>query len=72
VADPTVVSLELLTVLVAGPMCFYILKQMANNDPARHYWLIVLSTAEIYGGYVPEYHLIGICTDIAQMDDVLP
>ena len=71
-ADPTVVSLELLTVLGAGPMCFYILKQMANNDPARHYWLIVLSTAEIYGGYVPECHLIGIYTDVAQMDDVLP
>ena len=52
-ADPTVVSLELLTVLGAGPLCCYILKQLANDDPARHYWLIVLSTAEIYGGFVP-------------------
>lgn len=52
IADPTVVSLEILTVLGAGPMCCYILKQLANNDPARHYWLIVLSTAEIYGGWM--------------------
>ena len=51
-SDPTVVSLEILTVLGAGPMCCYILKQLANDDPARHYWLIVLSTAELYGGFV--------------------
>jgi hypothetical protein len=51
-ADPTVVSLEILTVLGAGPLCCYILKQLANDDPARHYWLIVLSTAELYGGFV--------------------
>ena len=49
-ADPTVVSLEILTVLGAGPMCCYILKQLAGDDPARHYWMIVLSTAELYGG----------------------
>lgn len=49
-SDPTVVSLEILTVLGAGPMCCYILKQLSNDDPARHYWIIVLSTAELYGG----------------------
>jgi hypothetical protein len=52
IADPTVVSLEILTVLGAGPLCCYILKQLAHDDPARHYWLIVLSTAELYGGFV--------------------
>jgi len=52
IADSTVVSLEILTVLGAGPMCCYILKQLANDDPARHYWLIVLSTAELYGGWM--------------------
>ncbi|KJA24347.1 hypothetical protein HYPSUDRAFT_38777 [Hypholoma sublateritium FD-334 SS-4] len=51
-ADPTVVSLEILTVLGAGPMCCYILKQLAGDDPARHYWIIVLSTAELYGGWM--------------------
>jgi len=53
VSDSTVVSLEILTVLGCGPICFYILKQLINDDPARHYWLVVLSTAELYGGYVP-------------------
>ncbi|KAF5340614.1 hypothetical protein D9611_007424 [Ephemerocybe angulata] len=52
VSDPTVVSLELLTVLGAGPLCCYILYQLIKNDPARHYWIVVLSTAEIYGGWM--------------------
>ncbi|KAF9049527.1 Emopamil-binding protein [Hymenopellis radicata] len=52
VSDPTVVSLELLTVLGAGPMCCYILKQLVSDDPARHYWIVVLSTAELYGGWM--------------------
>ena len=52
VADPTVVSLELLTVFGVGTMCFYVLKQLVEDDPARHYWIIVLSTSELYGGCV--------------------
>ncbi|GJE99302.1 emopamil-binding family protein [Phanerochaete sordida] len=52
VADPTVVSLEILTVLGAGPMACYILKQLAADDPARHYWIVVLCTAELYGGWM--------------------
>lgn len=43
------VSLELLTVLGAGPMACYIIRQIARNDPARHYWIIILCTGEIYG-----------------------
>ena len=50
VADPTVVSLEILTVLGAGPLALYIASLLARDDPARHYWIIVLSTAELYGG----------------------
>lgn len=49
-SEPTVVSLEILTVLGAGPLCCYILKQLVSSDPARHYWIVVLSTAELYGG----------------------
>ncbi|KAF8842185.1 Emopamil-binding protein [Paxillus ammoniavirescens] len=52
VSDPTVVSLELLTVLGVGPMCCYVLNQIVKGDPARHYWIIVLSTAELYGGWM--------------------
>ena len=50
VADPTVVSLEILTVLGAGPLCCYIIIQLLRNDPTRHFWIIVLATAELYGG----------------------
>ncbi|KAK7690022.1 hypothetical protein QCA50_006666 [Cerrena zonata] len=52
VADPTVVSLEILTVLGVGPLCCFVLYQMAKNDPARHYWIVVLSTSELYGGFM--------------------
>lgn len=51
-SDETVVSLEILTVLGAGPLCVYILKQLVSDDPARHYWIVVLSTAELYGGWM--------------------
>jgi hypothetical protein len=51
-ADPTVVSLEFLTVFGAGPLAALIVYQIVKRDPARHYWIIVLSTAELYGGYV--------------------
>jgi len=64
-ADPTVVSLEILTVLGAGPICCYIISQLIRNDPARHYWIIVLSTAELYGGYVLSESL---CLDTYVMD----
>jgi hypothetical protein len=49
-SDPTVVSLEILTVLGGVPLCLYILKLLANEDPTRYFWVIVLSTAELYGG----------------------
>jgi len=52
VSDPTIVSLEILTVLGAGTMCCWILYQLVNDDPARHYWIVVLSTAELYGGWM--------------------
>ena len=54
-ADPTVVSLELLTVLGAGPLAAFIVYQIVKRDPARHYWIIVLNTAELYGGYVSRF-----------------
>ncbi|KAL4069882.1 Emopamil-binding protein [Scleroderma yunnanense] len=52
VSDPGVVSLEILTVLGAAPLCCYILRQLVKGDPARHYWIIVLCTAELYGGWM--------------------
>jgi hypothetical protein len=48
VAEPTVVSLEILTVFGAGVLCCYVLALILRDDPARHYWLIVLSVSELY------------------------
>jgi hypothetical protein len=47
VADPAMVCLELVSVLCGGPLCLYILKLMINDDPAKHYWLIILCTGEL-------------------------
>ena len=33
VADPIIVSVEIVSVLCAGPMCCYILKLLINDDP---------------------------------------
>jgi len=52
VSDPTVVSIELLTVIGDGLLCVYILYLLIQQDKRRYFWTIVLSTAEIYGGYV--------------------
>jgi hypothetical protein len=52
VSDPTLISVEILTVLGVAPMALYILRQLINDDPARHYWIVVLCTAELYGGRV--------------------
>ncbi|OZJ02559.1 hypothetical protein BZG36_04336 [Bifiguratus adelaidae] len=51
-AAPDVVALEILTVLGAGPLCLYMLYAMAKNRPDRHFWQIVLCTAELYGGWM--------------------
>lgn len=51
-ADPTIVSMEILTVLGAGTTSLYVLKKLIQDDPARHYWIVVLSTAELYGGWM--------------------
>lgn len=33
-------------------MAVYIAYLLVKNDPARHYWIVVISTAELYGGSV--------------------
>ncbi|KAL8909006.1 MAG: hypothetical protein Q9207_000457 [Kuettlingeria erythrocarpa] len=57
-ADPTVVSIELLTVLIAGPLAAYICFLLQKSSPspserARTWFLMtVLATGEIYGGFM--------------------
>jgi hypothetical protein len=42
-ADPNIVALEILTVLIGGPLCFYIIHLMCRRrESTRHYWTIVL------------------------------
>ena len=36
----------------AAPLAVLIVYQIVKGDPARYYWIIVLSTAELYGGFV--------------------
>lgn len=49
-ADLTVVSLELLTVLVAGPLALWICTMIVRKDPMASFWMVVLATGELYGG----------------------
>jgi len=49
-ADTTVVSLELLTVLGAGPLAAWVCWALAKRDWRVSFWMIVLATGELYGG----------------------
>ena len=50
VADANVVAIELLTVLVAGPLAVYVAYLLAKERKTAAVWMIVLATGEIYGG----------------------
>ncbi|GAA5844264.1 hypothetical protein JCM5353_001881 [Sporobolomyces roseus] len=57
-SDPTVVSIEIITVLMCGPLCVVLMDMMRKQNEAWRYWIVVLSTAEIYGGmmtFFPEW-----------------
>ncbi|XDG02164.1 hypothetical protein ABKA04_001779 [Annulohypoxylon sp. FPYF3050] len=51
-ADLSVISLELLTVFVAGPLACYICYGIAKKDPRTNIWMIVIATMELYGGFI--------------------
>ncbi|GAA5890574.1 hypothetical protein JCM6882_002967 [Rhodosporidiobolus microsporus] len=58
VSDPTVVSVELITVLGAGPLAVWTAECMRRGEGGWRVWIIILSTAELYGGwmtFVPEW-----------------
>ena len=48
--DPTVISLELLTVFVAGPAAAAVAYAIVAQKPWRHPMQALLSLAELYGG----------------------
>ncbi|GJN94748.1 hypothetical protein Rhopal_007840-T1 [Rhodotorula paludigena] len=51
-ADPTVVAIELITVLGAGPLAVYCANGMRGNREAWRLWVVILSVAELYGGWL--------------------
>ncbi|KAI1415154.1 Emopamil-binding protein [Hypoxylon sp. FL1857] len=51
-ADLAVISLELLTVFVAGPLACYICYGIAKKDPRTNILMIVIATMELYGGFI--------------------
>lgn len=51
-SDLTVISLELLTVFVAGPMAVWICNCLSKGDRQVWFWMVVLATAELYGGFM--------------------
>ncbi|KAL5115370.1 hypothetical protein ACEQ8H_006746 [Pleosporales sp. CAS-2024a] len=54
--DLTVVSLEILTVFVAGPLACWICYQLSKDERKgglkKWFWMVVLATGEIYGGWM--------------------
>ncbi|KAM0712843.1 hypothetical protein Q7P35_000292 [Cladosporium inversicolor] len=56
--DLTVISLELLTVFIAGPLAVWVCYCIKKNRSEASFWMIVLATGELYGGwmtFVPEW-----------------
>ena len=54
-ADATIVSLELLTVLVDGPLCLLLVDAVCRRHAHRHFIQITLCVCELYGGE-PDTH----------------
>lgn len=46
----TVISLELLTVLVVGPLACLVCYDIAKKNPRANVIMTVIATAELYGG----------------------
>ncbi|KAI2643653.1 ebp domain-containing protein [Xylaria nigripes] len=51
-ADLAVISLELLTVFVAGPLAAYVAYGIANKKESVNVTMIVIATMELYGGFI--------------------
>ncbi|KAL9963439.1 hypothetical protein ACROYT_G026950 [Oculina patagonica] len=49
-SDPTVVSLEILTVVLTGPLALLLVYAISYNKHYRHFLQITLCVCELYGG----------------------
>ncbi|KAM7444382.1 hypothetical protein ABFA07_007048 [Porites harrisoni] len=60
-SDPTIVSLEILTVVITGPLALMLIYAIYFNKHYRHFVQITLCVCELYGGWMtfcPEW-LVG-------------
>lgn len=58
VSDPTIVSLEILTVFFNGSMTLILVHAILTDKPYRHFIQVLVNTCELYGGwmtFVPEW-----------------
>ncbi|KAI9823014.1 MAG: hypothetical protein M1832_002668 [Thelocarpon impressellum] len=51
-ADVTVISIELLTVIIGGPLAAWICEGIRRQDSKAWFWMILLATGELYGGFM--------------------
>lgn len=51
-SDLTVISLEMLTVLIEGPMAIYICYCLIHQRKQAWFWMMIVAVGEIYGGWM--------------------
>ncbi|KAK4502927.1 hypothetical protein PRZ48_006354 [Zasmidium cellare] len=51
-SDLGIISLELLTVFIAGPMAVWICNCLRKQRSDVWFWMVVLATGELYGGFM--------------------
>ncbi|KAF8533062.1 Emopamil-binding protein [Trichophaea hybrida] len=51
-ADVGTVCIELITVFLGGPLAVWITEMIRKGEGRRWFWMSVLATAEIYGGWM--------------------
>lgn len=58
-ADLVIISVELLTVLIEGPLAVYVCELIRRQDRGGKlwFWASILATAELYGGEFPRMQL---------------
>lgn len=70
-----VVSLELLTVFLVGPLCVWVCFDIARKNPRANILMIILATAELYGGmylHLPHPSSAQSLTHTPRLHDLLP
>lgn len=50
--DANIIALELITVFLLGPLCLWAAYAIVAHRPYRHLLQLVISTAELYGGWM--------------------